>query len=447
MSLPGKERLKRIFRRLPDRLQSKYYWIASKLLNHKLNARYHNEYLEFEKQSIQKKQEIIFGRVRRIAIYAQKHNKFYKNYYRDHNFDAESLQTFSDIRRIPIVSKALLRANYSDWLDPQAGARQANTGGTSGSPLTFYIEGTSDVRELAYFDHVWGKLGYRRWDRRAVFRGIDIGDKAWIYHGEGDAYCINQYRPWHETACDLDRLFKSRTIKYLHGYPSAIYSFAKYCAEGNSQLLKSVKSNLRGVFLGSEYPAELYRKVIDDVFQVPSISWYGHSERCVLAAEMQDRYRFSCFHSYGHAEAVELDGSIRLVGTSYDNYSSPFIRYDTGDSIDPSVADGLLLSFVVKNARIGDFILDSKGHPVPLTALIFGRHHKAFDIADFLQISQPAPGRAVLHITTSQEIPDGQIMSLFDLSNVDVAFEYRIRNSPYRTALGKVPLLIPAGTA
>lgn len=42
--------------------------------------------------------------------------------------------------------------------------------------------------------------------------------------------------------------------------------------------------------------------------------------------------------------------------------------------------------FAIKEGRSGDFIEDKHGKKIPLTALIFGRHNKAFDVADYIQI-------------------------------------------------------------
>jgi len=91
---------------------------------------------------------------------------------------------------------------------------------------------------------------------------------------------------------------------------------------------------------------------------------------------------------------------------------------------------------------LGDFIEDLRGHQVSLTSLIFGRHHKAFGLCEFVQISQSCPGRAVVHCTTSKGIGEEDLRALFDFSNVEIFFHFVIRKSPYRSPIGKVPLLI-----
>ena len=105
--------------------------------------------------------------------------------------------------------------------------------------------------------------------------------------------------------------------------------------------------------------------------------------------------------------------------------------------------DGVCSSFVITEGRSGDFVEDKNGKRIPLTALIFGRHHKAFDVADHVQIRQQAPGKATLVVSGSKDMLDGRSMSdLFDLTNVVIDFDMEIVNKPIRTAAGKLKLKV-----
>lgn len=96
----------------------------------------------------------------------------------------------------------------------------------------------------------------------------------------------------------------------------------------------------------------------------------------------------------------------------------------------------------LKEGRSGDFIEDKYGRKIPLTALIFGRHHKAFDVADYIQIGQTEPGKATLYVTSKDVGSQGDLGKLFDLTNVDIDFEFRVIDKPIRTSLGKLKLRV-----
>src|SRR5690606_33596347 len=142
---------------------------------------------------------------------------------------------------------------------------------------------------------------------------------------------------------------------------------------------------------GSELPSPLLRETVEKLLGCSSVSWYGHTERAILAYEKEGSATYYPFFTYGFAEALD-EG--RLVCTSYYNRASPLIRYDTGDRVDPVVNDGLLDKFKISNGREGDFIIDKLGNKIFLTGLIFGRHHELFESARHIQIYQPATGIA-----------------------------------------------------
>ena len=130
----------------------------------------------------------------------------------------------------------------------------------------------------------------------------------------------------------------------------------------------------------------------------------------------------------------------------------PLIRYDTSDLVEVTKvsAGGMVEEFAIREGRSGDFIEDKNGKKIPLTALIFGRHHKAFDVADYIQIGQTEPGKATLYVTMKNDKTgqtyfiktDSELSRLFDLSNVDLDFDFKILGQPVRTAMGKLKLRV-----
>jgi len=77
-----------------------------------------------------------------------------------------------------------------------------------------------------------------------------------------------------------------------------------------------------------------------------------------------------------------------------------------------------------------------------LTALIFGRHHKAFDVVDYVQIGQKEPGRATLYVAVRGGNLSGDVGKLLDLTNVDIDFDFEVVDKPIRTKAGKLGLRV-----
>ena len=386
-----------------------------------------------------------FHRFRSIVEYAYYNNSFYGALYRRSGLDLDRLRRFEDVERVPIVTKADLQACELEVRStPQPGRIAINTGGTSGQPLAFYVDRHAAAREWAHMHTIWDEVGYKPTHLRLTFRGLNLGQDVLRYSAANNEFFANTYKDVSSVAGAVMNLARRRRIAFIHGYPSAIYQFSSFCASQAPELVALLRRSLRGVMLGSEYPAPQYRAVIESTFGVPTISWYGHSEMAVLAYEASQEYVYEPMHTYGLCEASSSGSTVRLVGTSFYNTASPFIRYDTGDSITPEIERGLLARFQIAEGRVGDFILDRTGQRISLTALVFGRHHAIFSKARFIQVQQEAPGRARILVTTDPRMAVDAIdwSKEFDCSGVDIAFQFVAVEHPVRSPAGKVLLRV-----
>ena len=228
----------------------------------------------------------------------------------------------------------------------------------------------------------------------------------------------------------------------MHGYPSSIYDFAVYCKDHDNELQQLLSKQLKGAFMGSEFPHPHYRDAIEEIFQIDTVSWYGHTERCVLAGELNEKYIYEPFQTYGYTEVIDNNGVMELVSTSYYNEASPLIRYNTNDEItDPVVEHGILKSFKMKGGRSGEFVIDRDGKKINLTGLIFGRHHEIFNYAKIIQVKQISQGVIEIHYV-AEDLPAEKAATLFDAENVNLDISFVKEVEPVRTVSGKVNLLI-----
>jgi phenylacetate-CoA ligase len=120
----------------------------------------------------------------------------------------------------------------------------------------------------------------------------------------------------------------------------------------------------------------------------------------------------------------------------------PLIRYDTGDIVEPTYQDnGLLNHFKISQGRNGDYIIDKNNKQIPLTALIFGRHHDVFKFSDFIQVTQPKPGEVIFYITTQEKDYD-KIHKGLNMKNINIDYSIKTIQIPFLTKAGKLKLKI-----
>lgn len=385
-------------------------------------------------------------RFRKAFEYARQKFPCYRELYEKAGVLDLEVRSFSDIAKIPTIDKAWARAHFQEF----KGAYRLNTGGSSGEPTAFWADKDCWAREWAHMHTIWEMLGYDYRDIKLAIRGRNLGKRPFSYNPVHNEYIINTYLSIKDYAPKLEKLFKKRNVKWFHGYPSSIYQFILECEEafGKDQV-KELFGGVKGLLLSSEFPLPYMKEKFDE-YGLKWISWYGHTEMCVLAYDKDCANRYRPFATYGLAEVA--DG--HLIGTSFHNFDMPLIRYDTGDLVEATKVSegGMVEEFAIKEGRSGDFIEDKHGKKIPLTALIFGRHHKAFDIADYIQIGQSSPGKATLYITMNGASgKPGQISfakeelglpDLFDLSNVAIDFDFKVIDHPIRTAMGKLKLRV-----
>lgn len=372
-------------------------------------------------------------------------NSFYRVYYNRHGYHPDRLKSLAYFQDVPIVKKKdFVEFTLEERSVPALGRICVNTGGTSGEPLEFYVDNRAFAREWAHMHRIWERFGYNYRHLKLTLRGKNLGNQLLKYNAVHNEYIVNIYADKHLVAEELARLNRLTDVHWLHGYPSVAAEFCRWMADHRPDVLTALKPGLQGVLLGSEFPAPHYRSAITEILGVPIISWYGHSEMCVLAYE-KALNEYVPFPTYGYCEAVPVeDGIQHLIGTSLWNTVSPFIRYDTGDGIKADTEQGFVRHFSILDGRIGEFVVDRNGGRIGLTALIFGRHHAGFEQVKHVQVRQSKPGKMeLLIVPRDPQTPLERLKDRFDFSNVEIDVQLRMTTEPVRTKTGKTPLLIP----
>lgn len=385
--------------------------------------------------------DYVISNFNRVYDHFRQNNFFYEQLIEKDGF-ADEIKTLDDIKKIPILTKAALRETPVEKRTiMQYAFKKFNTGGTSGSPLSFYLDNKFYQREWSHIHYMWGRIGYNPNCTKITIRGKNIRD-IYKYRFNQNEFLINSYYSFNrEDYLNLLRVFKRYNTEFIHGYPSAIYYFLKEISIYAPFLLDFLKKNIKGVLFGSEYPSPRYRNYIEDLLTKNTLSWYGHTEGLVMAGELYQKYEYVPFLSYGFVEAVKSDNHYHLVGTSFDNYASPFIRYDTEDLIEPEFNQyGMVECFRIKEGRLGEFVVDKNYKKISLTALIFGRHHKLFDRVNFIQVKQIIPGQIIVYY--SNFTPVENPAELFDSTNLNLDVLFEQTKEPFKTSYGKIPLLI-----
>lgn len=312
------------------------------------------------------------------------------------------------LAKMPVLSKEQVRAAPEAFLTKdKASLDIVTTSGSSGAPLTFYLDRDRSVIEWAFLLDAWSLIGFTPKDKRAALRGFEIphvDEQPWEYEAG-----LRELRlsPFHMNDTWLPRYVEEitkRGIQFIHGYPSAIEILARFIEREG---LGAFSGSIRGIILTSEafYPhqADLFARVFSNA---KTLSFYGLSEKVLFAtSDVEDPTLFWFNPLYGVAELLDMENEAvvkvgqvgRIIGTGLQFKGMPFIRYDTGDMAElaelpgPSNGYSLGLRNIVPR-RATDFLVGRDGELISMTALNI--HSAAYSTMQSFLIEQDKPGEA-----------------------------------------------------
>jgi phenylacetate-coenzyme A ligase PaaK-like adenylate-forming protein/SAM-dependent methyltransferase len=351
--------------------------------------------------------------VREICVLAHEKSPYYQNLFSEIGFDPRDLKSLDDILALPLLNKETLRSRMSAVLAVHPSSRgvdYVSTGGTSGKPLGFYVGADRSNIEYACLVASWERVGYTIDTPQAILRGEVVKpNHRDLRHRYDPLLRRHYYSNFHTTDEDMGRyLDHISTIGpcYLHVYPSSITALARYIERAKI----AAPTNIRGILAGSEMVYENDRVLAERVFGVRYFSWYGHSEKLVLAAECEHSTDYHVWPTYGYFELLDDQGNRvdtpgqrgEIVGTGFINRVVPFIRYRTGDFatyVGPGCEQCGRNHPIIRDIlghRTQEVLVAVDGSTISWTAV--NMHDDTFQRVNRFQFSQSRPGFATLKI-------------------------------------------------
>ena len=186
--------------------------------------------------------------------------------------------------------------------------------------------------------------------------------------------------------------------------------------------LTSTLPAINAALLGSEACDPAQRARIESAFATRVYTWYGQSERVVLAGECEQCETYHHFPTYGMLELMRRDGQAcevgergEIVGTGFWNRAMPLIRYRTDDSAvreEPYCQCGRnwdRFSDVVGRWNT-EGVIARQGNVISAAAL--NMHGDCFANVSRYQYYQTAVGKVVILVVAAPGFSSGDVESI-----------------------------------
>lgn len=303
------------------------------------------------------------------------------------------------------------------------------TGGTSGTPLIFYMDRFARrQKERAYLFDIWGAVGYRPFDLRVVYRG-NVGKKLISYQWEENCYVISPSLLTRDNGSEVQTFLATLPPFFLHVYPSSLFTLIDLLGEGAFAHLP-----VRGVLAGSEVFPASQREAFERKFGIPVAHWYGHSEYATLARHCRVCGGFHFFPTYGYTEFIPSeDGRHKIVATSFNAIGTQFVRYDTGDRaiMGVGVCPAPYVTRVnTIEGREQESFLDNQGVRRAFGPYLFGIHDEFWDRVSAVQFVQRIPGKLdvnlVVRSATHRHWLEAYLRSRFQVCQLEFSYVTQI---------------------
>lgn len=279
-------------------------------------------------------------RLRQLISHAEHFVPYYRDLLEKIGLTAADLKSLADLRRIPFLTKPIIRSNLEGFKSEKAKhLARFNTGGSSGEPLIFFIGNERVSHDVAA---KWRAT--RWWD-------VDIGDREIVVWGS----------PIELTAQDKVRQIRDRVMRthlipafemseakldefvatirsfrptMLFGYPSSISLIAKH-AEKRGQIMNDL--GIKVAFVTSERLYDHQREDITRVFGCPVANGYGGRDAGFIAHQCPqgsmhitaEDIIVEIVDQAGNAVSAGTPGEVVVTHLATSEF--PFIRYRTGD--------------------------------------------------------------------------------------------------------------------
>jgi phenylacetate-CoA ligase len=289
--------------------------------------------LQFHQIQVVELRNLIQEVIRNVPYYSETLRKFSS---RIDTIDITSL------KELPFLEKTQLRSNTNYFVNPDRlkyRYREGHTSGTSGAPLVWPYDWDSEQYNLCFRDRQYRWAGITGKEKSARFSGkILLGkhNKApyWRYNAAEKQWLFSTYHINSETLPVYYEALKKIDPAYLDGYPSALYSIARWINTHG----KTGSWRPWAIITTAETVMDFQRQEIEKAFGCNLFNFYSSSEGAPFVTQCAAG-RMHLNPESGIIEFLRPDGTnaepgeeAEMVVTSFFQRTMPLIRFRIGDT-------------------------------------------------------------------------------------------------------------------
>jgi phenylacetate-CoA ligase len=285
-------------------------------------------------------------KLKRMLVHAYETTTYYRTAFDKAGFRPAEISGGDDLCIVPMLTRQAIQENSQELISrkfSKTSLIQSFTGGTNGTPVTFYRDRSCHVQRLGRRLKILELCGYHRGDRCAWIWGVHADldakpRKAWHdlkgrfrrFAVAKEMLCCTTLTP------EAMETFHGRLVQFkpkvLYGYPNAMAHFAEFVESCRLQPIE-----VQTIISTAERLTETQRRRLSEVFGGTVYNMYATREHGFVGFECNGHCGFHIDSGNVFLEILN-DGKPTIAGqageivvTDLNNFGMPFIRYRIGD--------------------------------------------------------------------------------------------------------------------
>jgi phenylacetate-CoA ligase len=390
----------RLIKKSPTIIKKLYYNIVP--FEKRYGVEFNNTY-KFITQTLDwepnKLKEYQFNKLKYTIINAYNNVPYYHKLFINHGINP-IITSFDDIKKIPILTKDIVRNNYQDLINTKyTGKRfKLKTSGSTGEK--FYFEGNDDLykREAAFVLRAFNLHNSSMYDVPTVWvrrYAPEFGDPLYKWDYELNRLYISPFNISPDTIEEYVNIINKSKAKTIVTYPSLANFIAILMKEKQLHF-----THIKYIHCASEMVLPEWRENVFNILGVKLKAHYGMMEKVSFFCNTSDSDEYLDNLEYGYTELVNDE----VIGTGFLNEVMPFIRYKPGDLAieNTDIKYHKSLPYTIKDfiGRSTDMITTLDGRK--LSGVNFYTMMYKIDGVKMFQIIQKSPSLITINIIPSE---------------------------------------------
>lgn len=272
-----------------------------------------------------------FEQLKVLIKHAYDETNYYHRLFLDYGINP-NINSFDDIKKIPILTKEIINQNYNDLISKNYNGKKIifKTSGSTGKKFQF--EGSDDMykKEAAFVLRSFFLHNCSMYDVPTIWirrYAPEKGDPLFKWDRELNRLYISPFDISNNTIEQYVKIINETKAKTIVTYPSLANFIATLMREKNLLF-----DRIEYIHCASEMVLPEWRSNVLNCIGIPIKAHYGMMEKVSFFCNTDESDKYLESLEYGYTEIINGD----VIGTGFLNKVMPFIRYMPGDQAVPN---------------------------------------------------------------------------------------------------------------